>query len=142
MRVVLDTNVVVSAAMSPRGAPNAIVRAWAADEFQLLVSPSILAEYAEVLTRADIERFIRLTAAENDALLAALRACERISEADPAAGGVPAVPDDAMFLTCAANGAADVLVSGDAHLVALKAHRGIPIVTPALLLAMLDVAQF
>jgi putative PIN family toxin of toxin-antitoxin system len=131
MRVVLDTNVVVSAVMSARGAPNAIMRAWANDEFQLLVNESIVAEYADVLTRPDIIRYIRLTATEIDHLLVALRACEHVSEHDPVTGAVTADLDDEPFLTCAVHGNADVLVSGDVHLTALKAYRGIPIVTPA-----------
>jgi putative PIN family toxin of toxin-antitoxin system len=138
MRVVLDTNVVVSAVMSARGAPNAIVRAWANDEFQWLVNASIIAEYADVLTRPDIIRYIRLTTAEIEHLLAALSACEHVSEHDPVTGAVAADPDDEPFLTCAVHGNADVLVSGDAHLTALKAYRGIPIVTPAVFLIMRD----
>jgi uncharacterized protein len=136
MRVVLDTNVVVSAVMSARGAPNTIVRAWANDEFHLLVSASIIAEYADVLTRPDISRYIRLTATEIDHLLVALGACEHVSELDPVTGAVPADPDDEPFLTCAVHGNADVLVSGDVHLTALNAYRGIPIVTPAAFLMM------
>ncbi len=39
-------------------------------------------------------------------------------------------PDDNHILACAATGAADLIVSGDRHLLRLKAYEGIPIVRP------------
>lgn len=39
-------------------------------------------------------------------------------------------PDDNIYLACAAEGAADYIVSGDSHLQDLITYQGIPIVTP------------
>ncbi len=47
-------------------------------------------------------------------------------------------PDDDKFLACAVAGEADVIVSGDSHLLTLGSHAGIPILTPAAFLALLD----
>lgn len=51
MKIVLDTNVLVSSLWSPLGPPAKIVRLLADGELQLVHSPSIMAEYREVLAR-------------------------------------------------------------------------------------------
>ena len=44
MRVVLDANFLISAVISPRGTPAQILRLWEGEEFELVISPPILAE--------------------------------------------------------------------------------------------------
>lgn len=51
MRVVLDPNVLVSAAISPAGPPRQILTAWTNERFDLIVSPAVLDELADVLAR-------------------------------------------------------------------------------------------
>ena len=48
MRVILDANVLVSAILSPRGAPAEILTAWRAQQFVLAISQAILAEIGRV----------------------------------------------------------------------------------------------
>jgi len=69
MRVVLDTNVVVSAFLVPLGKPAAILRLALRHDFDTCFDTAILAEYEEVLTRskfvgriyqADIQRFFEI----------------------------------------------------------------------------------
>ena len=55
MRVVLDTNVLISAIFFS-GTPSRILSAWIADRFDLVVSTEILEEYREVLTSSRIGR--------------------------------------------------------------------------------------
>ena len=52
LRVVIDTNIVVSALMSPRGNPAKILDMVADQKLRICYSPEILAEYTEVLARA------------------------------------------------------------------------------------------
>lgn len=52
MRVVLDTNVVVSGTLSPMGPPGQMLDLVLADELVLVVAPRVLGEYREVLIRA------------------------------------------------------------------------------------------
>lgn len=47
-RVVIDSNVLISARLSPRGAPGRLLAAWLAGRFELIVSPALLAEMAGV----------------------------------------------------------------------------------------------
>jgi putative PIN family toxin of toxin-antitoxin system len=61
MRVVLDSNIVVSSYIVPLGAPARIVAAWRRDEFVLVVSPWLLAEYEHSLNYPRVMRRHRLT---------------------------------------------------------------------------------
>jgi uncharacterized protein len=58
VRAVLDTNVLVSAAISGRGVPAEIVRRWEGGEFELVVSAEILFELSEVLRRPSFRRYL------------------------------------------------------------------------------------
>lgn len=58
MRAVLDPNVLVSAAISPAGPPRQILTAWTTERFELIISPSVLDELADVLARPKFRRFI------------------------------------------------------------------------------------
>ena len=55
-RAVLDTNILVSALISPRGTPANIVQAWRAEQFDLVTSLPILEELQEALSRPKIRR--------------------------------------------------------------------------------------
>lgn len=136
MRVVLDSNVIVSAALSPRGTPAELVRRWLAGEFELVISPKFMAELSRVLAYPKIAKLI--PPADAEALLTLLE-----EEADAAIDpeGITPIevedPDDVYLLAlAAAEGAA--LVSGDAHLIVL-ADR-FPVFRPADFLARLGVA--
>jgi putative PIN family toxin of toxin-antitoxin system len=131
LHVVIDTNVIVSGILSRKGAPVELLKAWRERRFLLLTSSAIVAEVRAVLhyprirnkyplSNDDIEQTIMLL--EHDALLVK-------GEAN-VAGSVPDDPKDEMFLACALDGTADVIVSGDHHLLDLESYRDIPIMTP------------
>lgn len=130
LRVVLDTNVIVSGILSHKGAPAEILNAWRGRRFLLLSSLAIVAEvravfrYARILKKyplidEEIDQVIRLL--EHDALL--------VPGSADVAGNVLADPKVEMFLSCALDGLADVIGSGDHHLLGLGMYRDIPIVT-------------
>lgn len=117
-RAVLDPNVLVSAFISQRGgSPDRIVRAWREGAFELVVSPQLIAELADVLARPKFA----LQAADGraEAYVAAL-AGDAIQIDDPR--DPPAVsPDrsDDYLIALARTARADVIVSGDGHLIQL-----------------------
>jgi len=126
MRVVVDTNVFVSAALKESSWPGAVVR-WL-DRFGGLLKTSVTAqEVFEILERPRIaEDIVPLLAARLHRIFAAAELVminERVTECRD--------PKDDKFLELAVNGHADVIVSGDADLLVLDAFRGIPIITPA-----------
>jgi predicted nucleic acid-binding protein len=57
-RAVRDPNVLVSAAISPAGPPRQIHTAWTNERFELIASPDVLDELADVLARPKFGRFI------------------------------------------------------------------------------------
>ena len=130
LRLVIDTNVIVSGIISRISAPAELLDAWRERRFLLLSSLDIVNEVRAVLqyprlrhkyhlSDADIVQVIMLL--EHDALLVE-------SDAD-VAGSVPDDPQDEMFLSCALDGQADAIVSGDHHLLDLGVFRDIPIIT-------------
>ena len=126
MRVVADTNVLVSALIFPGGAPEAFYRLALESRIELVTSRPLLAELGRVLTEKfgwDAERteeavelLIRI------ATVVAPR--ETISE-------IAADPADDRVLEAAAESSADAVVSGDRHLLELRSWRGIAIHSPA-----------
>jgi putative PIN family toxin of toxin-antitoxin system len=126
-RVVLDANVYVSALLAPTGSPAQILERWADGQFDVIVSPLLLAELERVLRRPKFKRSIPTL--QVDALLGAL-AEEGISAADPEArpGTTPDPGDDYLVaLARAAN--AECIVSGDTHLTQLSDPKP-PVLTP------------
>jgi len=130
LRVVLDTNVFVSSLLVKKGLPAQVLDVWRARRYLLVVSPAIIAEiqatlrYPRIqrkyaLTNEDIEHLTNLL--EQDALLVPGNA--------EIAGAVPEDPSDEMVLACALDGQADLIVSGDHHLLDLGTYQGIPILT-------------
>ena len=135
IRVVLDTNVIVSGTISTTGAPRAILDRWADGAFELVVSPALLAELAEVLRRSKIRRYVSAEDAEE--LVSWLRRDAVISDDEPVTVRVAPDPSDDFLIALARRSAASVLVSGDR---ALSGIRGIepPILTPRAFLEALQ----
>ena len=133
MRAVLDTSVLISAILSPRGTPARLLLAWQAGAFDLVVSPALLAELRRALAYPKLERLV--PPADADTFVAWIGRSALLG-ADP--DGEPPVhaadPADDYLITLAAVERA-VLVSGDAHLTVL-ADR-FPVRAPAHFLASL-----
>ncbi len=127
MRVVLDVNVLVSALLSPDGAPARVLVAWLEGAFELIVSPRLLDELRRVLAYPKISRRIP---PDDAALLLRWVAEQAVAVQDPEED--PPVrstdPGDDYLIALAASADA-LLVSGDAHLTALIDQA--PILTPA-----------
>jgi putative PIN family toxin of toxin-antitoxin system len=121
MRLVVDSNVFVSAALKESS--------WPADTVRdgLLRTNATEREVMEVLQRPRIAAKIAPIFRDNLRLL--LAAAEFVTILEPVTGCRD--PDDDKFLELAANGHADVIVSGDDDLLVLDTFRGIPIITAA-----------
>ena len=136
MRAVLDVNVLVSAAISPRGAPARLLAACRDGAFELVVSPLLLAALRRALAYPKLARLV--PPADADALVALLGRAAEVA-ADPP--GPPPVrtadpKDDYLVALAAAERA--LIVSGDAHLTDLGGR--LPVRRPADFLAEIDEA--
>ena len=130
MRVVADTNIVVSGLMW-RGNPRRILDAARTGEIQLLTTVALLAELEDVLGRDKFAvRLVSAAVTPRDLVLgyAALASVIEPAEIDPV---VLADPDDDAVIACAVAGHSEVIVSGDSHLLDLKQYQRIRIVTAA-----------
>jgi uncharacterized protein len=132
LRIVFDTNVLVSAFNFPGGPPEAAYRLVLEGRIELVTTPTLLAELARVLTgkfgwdevrtREAIGQVIRLGFVAEVA--------EKVDE-------ILDDPSDNRVLEAAAAGRAEAIVSGDRHLLGLRVWRGINIIRPAALVAEL-----
>ena len=138
MRLVLDTNVLVSAFLW-QGVPGRLIELATEQEIQLLTSRVLLDELADVLPRKKLAKKVAatgLTAAQ--IVLNYRRLAQRVT-ARKLPQRVSRDADDDHVLACAIAAQADLIVSGDEHLLSLKIHQNIPIVTPAEALRRVDV---
>ena len=133
MRAVLDTNVLVSAALSRDGSPARILEAWLQGAFELVVSPKLLGEFERVLAYPKIRE--RIGPADAAELVELVTRSARHHD-DPAES--PPVrsrdPDDDYLIALAA-ATRSLLVSGDPDLLDLADL--IPVVAPAVFLSKL-----
>lgn len=108
IRVVLDTNVLVSALISPLGNEALVLDAVRNDWIVPCLSREIVEEYADVLARP---RF-GFARKEIDGLLGLLKSKGLLFEPPPAPG-TSSDPGDECFIACALQGNADLLVTGN-----------------------------
>lgn len=137
MRVVLDTNVLVSGLISPHGPPAQITAHWLEGDFTLLYMPAMLEELEDVLNRAWLKA--RLADAPGriaDLLEAVTVLGEPVTGYVNVAGAI-ADPFDEMFLACAVLGETDYVVTGDKELLELAEFGKAVIVSPARFLQIL-----
>ena len=127
MRLVLDTNVLISAALKDKSLP-AIAVHLASQRGILLKSDETERQLFEVMSRPRLSPLI--APATHEWLRSLLATAERIAISEKVVACRDATDD--KFLELAVNGNADFIVSGDADLLVLNPFRGIPILPPAL----------
>lgn len=138
MRVVLDTNILLSGIISPAGRPASIVEAWLDRRFDLVSHPLQLEEFREVGRRPRIG--ILIAPAEAGRLVNQVKLVAEMPDALPAVERSPDPRDDFVLALCEA-GQADWLVTGDkADLLALGRHGQTRIVTAAIFAEELGLA--
>lgn len=127
MRVVLDTNVLVAALITPRNPPDRIFQAWLAGLFTLVTSEEQLDEFRRVTRYPRVRPLIEPAAAGT--MLNTLAAVAVVLKKLPAVDR-SRDPGDNFLLAMAEAGEADYLTTGDRRdLLALKRHNRTHIVT-------------
>jgi putative PIN family toxin of toxin-antitoxin system len=137
IRALLDTNVLVSAAIKPQGKPAQILQ-LAAARYELLCTEFILNELADVLARPHLQKKYRdlVAPGRREQFAGLVRSLAEVIAVSSELR-VVADADDNAVLAGALDGRADYLVSGDPHLLQHGVYRRCQIVTPDAFLQVL-----
>jgi putative PIN family toxin of toxin-antitoxin system len=137
VRLVLDTNTIVSGLLW-KGPPHTLLESVAARQDLILhTSPKLLAELTDVLGRPKLAAALAASGSTPEQLFRSYAAVARVVRPESVPAVIVSDPDDDQVLACALAARADLIVSGDAHLLNLKAYHRISIVTTAEALARL-----
>ena len=129
MKIVLDTNVLLSGLMAPEGAPGRIVKAWFDARFDVVMSVEQLGEIARTLRYPKIQRKLAWDEQRIEQFIRQLYIRAEVIESHATSVEVPRDPKDTPILATLIVSGADVLVSGDRDLLELRGEH--PIQTPA-----------
>lgn len=138
MRVILDTNVLLSGLLVAHGPPAKLLEAWERDLFTLVSCHELIAEFREVVGRPFFRARLRGSAVE--LMAAGLRDFTHFCE-DLPSGPVAPDPKDSYLLALAEVSAADFLVTGDKGLQSLRRHKSTRIVSPSTMMSLLKEAD-
>ncbi|MBX3071705.1 MAG: putative toxin-antitoxin system toxin component, PIN family [Thermomicrobiales bacterium] len=141
VRVVFDTNVIVSGWISPHGPCRTLLTLARNGELDLALSHPVIDEYLRVLSRP---RLIALHGVDAKRIRTLLEDIARHSTmVTPATIGpvIAADPTDDVFLACAIGAGAGFVVSGDRHLLELRDFSGTVVLRPHEMLAALELGE-
>ena len=139
MRIVLDTNVLVSAILSPRSTSAQIMRLVLDGALNLVISHGILDETLSVVRYPKLVKLMKkngVVPKEVDFFIERLSAIAVGTPGELTLDVIHDDPSDNKILACAVEGEANFIISGDRHLTDLKEFQGITIVNPATFLAI------
>lgn len=131
MRLVLDTSVVASGLLWEGGPPAHLLDAARMRTVEVFTSPALLAELARIPARDKFARFVDASGLSIDELVLGFAALASVIEPASISPVVAEDPGDNQVLACALAAQADLIVSGDHHLLNIKDYHRIDIVEPA-----------
>ena len=118
MRVVLDTNVIISAAISKEGKPAKIFEMLMLQKIENVTSDDIIAEITAVLHRPKIKKYLNASGCEF--IIKTFVDYSHIIQPTVSFQEIKDDPDDDKFLECAVTANVNYIISGDPHLLTLK----------------------
>jgi len=120
MKVVLDTNVLLSGLARASSLPGKIITAWDNHSFDVVISEYQLAELARVLSYPKVQKLLRWDEVMIQAFVRQLCLRVEIVDVSHIDATVPADPDDSPILASLIASGADFLVTGDKDLLVLN----------------------
>ena len=128
MNIVLDTNTVISG-LFWKGAPRQILDLARSGTFTLFTSPELLAELADVLGRSKFSTRLEQANTSSEELVLGYASLAITVRPNKIAPVIKADPDDDNVLACAKIANAEIIASGDRHLLHLNEYEGIKIMS-------------
>lgn len=132
MRVVLDTNVWISAYLNPRGVPGRILDTLASRRIEVVSTEHLWTELRRVLYEPKVRELLETRNLWDDArLLVAMRLrVEFVENQSPHENWLAEDPDDDWVIQCAMTANADYIVTGDKALLGLAKVGNATILSP------------
>jgi uncharacterized protein len=128
MKVVLDTNILASGAISANGTLSTLVDAWRSGQFKVIVSVPILEELERTLQKPYFRR--SLPVKQSARFLSLLRKRATVSQITVSVQRIASHPEDDVILATAVSAKADYLVTGDTKLQHLGTYKAVTILSP------------
>jgi putative PIN family toxin of toxin-antitoxin system len=135
MKVVLDTNILASGAISATGTLSTIMDAWRSGQFQVIVSVPILAELERTLQKPYFHHY--LTVKQSSRFQKLLQKQAIVSPITVSVRGITTHPEDDLIVATALSAKADYLVTGDTKLQHIRSYNGVTILSPKQFIATL-----
>jgi uncharacterized protein len=138
MKVVLDTNLLISAFITPNGEPAQVVKLLQAEDIYLLLSADVFAELARVIQYPKLRTLYHYTDEQVEVFLEGIRRIASWVEATETLAVVEADESDNRFIELAVAGSARYIITGDKrHLLKVRRYQSIEIVSPTEFLALI-----
>lgn len=137
MRAVADTNVLVSGLLW-HGAPHSLLEQVRSGALMLVSSPALLAELADVIGRPKFDLALARSNTSREHTLDEIYRLVEVVEPPPLPAPVCRDPDDDVVLALAIAAHVELIVSGDPDLLVHESFQGIPIVSPAEAVGIID----
>jgi uncharacterized protein len=144
IKVVLDTNVLISGLLSPAGKLSLIHRLIFDKKIALFISDSILDETIRVLGYPRIVKLMKKNNLTLEKTRNALGKLKKIATQTPDKIKIDVIkndPSDNIILECALEGRVDYIISGDSHLKDLEIFQNIKIVNPSDFLDLINIEE-
>jgi putative PIN family toxin of toxin-antitoxin system len=138
LKIVLDTNVLVSALINPHGTPAQIIDYVFENKIRLFTSQPILEELERVLSYPKLTKRHGLEREKLKEFIYDLLSIMLLIKGEETIEAIVEDPSDNKYLSCALNAQVDFIISGDVHLLKLGEYGGIQIVTPAQFLEIME----
>jgi len=128
MNIVLDTNTIISGIFW-KGAPRQVLDLARSGVFTLFTSPDLLAELADVLGRKKFSTRLEQANTNVEELVFGYAALAKTVRPIKIEAVITEDSDDDKVLACAKTANAEIIASGDSHLLDLIEYEGIKIIT-------------
>jgi len=138
IRAVIDTNLLVSYALTKGATLSRLIAHWEKATFVYLMSPPMIEELRDVLKRP---RLREKMAVDPQYLIDIVEMDTERVAGELALAGVCRDPKDHIFIACAVEGEADYIVSGDKDVLDLGEYQGIKIVQAGEFIVLLDMLE-